>query len=411
MAKKTNKTSHVLNLITNGTPSEPESENPPSLAQEPEQEKTGPGNTSGQASMEAVVMREADATKEHAAALRENAAALRESAAAIREAVGPLEEGEARMEGEVPTEVKIPVMDQTPSEGPFPAEGQIFSERPLPSEAPPLPGAGELTGSEEMSGYPDKVVEAAVLAAEPEKPLAQQETSSDITERPVKEPSMRPVTSGEKTVIVVNKSGENDKLSNEILNQLTSHLEEETKIKQEVKERQEAQEKQKIQETQEPVEKQESIEEQESAEKQGAMEEQESAEKQEAEEKQEATEKQESTVMPEAMEAQGSMEQQESGEQHEVYRMVNVMEQIMEHTDLEKQMRTYDVCMCSRCRVDVKALILTRLPAKYVVVDESSVAPIIGYYENKFKVRVLTEVIKACMDVKEKPRHGRPEIL
>lgn len=89
------------------------------------------------------------------------------------------------------------------------------------------------------------------------------------------------------------------------------------------------------------------------------------------------------------------------------YHMVNVMEQILKRMNLKQYLKQYDVCMCSRCQADVMALILTRLPAKYVVVDESSTAPIIGFYENKFKVRILTEIIKACMDVKENPRHDR----
>ena len=76
------------------------------------------------------------------------------------------------------------------------------------------------------------------------------------------------------------------------------------------------------------------------------------------------------------------------------YHMVNVMEQILRRMNL-----------CSRCQADVLALILTRLPAKYVVVDESSTAPIIGFYESKFRVRILTEIIKACIDVKDHPRH------
>ena len=89
------------------------------------------------------------------------------------------------------------------------------------------------------------------------------------------------------------------------------------------------------------------------------------------------------------------------------YHMVNVMEQILKRMNLKQYLKQYDVCMCSRCQADVMALILTRLPAKYVVVDESSTAPIIGFYESKFKVRILTEIINACMDVKENPRHDR----
>ena len=83
----------------------------------------------------------------------------------------------------------------------------------------------------------------------------------------------------------------------------------------------------------------------------------------------------------------------------------NVMENIITRMDLKKYMEQYGVCRCSRCCADVKALILTRLPSKYVVAQEDSVAPMIGFYENKFKVRIFTEILKSCLQVKEEPRH------
>ena len=92
--------------------------------------------------------------------------------------------------------------------------------------------------------------------------------------------------------------------------------------------------------------------------------------------------------------------------EQEACHIENVMENIITRMDLKKYMEQYGVCMCSRCCADVKALILTRLPSKYVVVHEDSVAPMIGFYENKFKVRIFTEILKACLQVKEKPRHG-----
>lgn len=93
--------------------------------------------------------------------------------------------------------------------------------------------------------------------------------------------------------------------------------------------------------------------------------------------------------------------------------MVNVMEQIVKGMNLCRYMEQYEVCLCSRCQADVLALILTRLPAKYVVVAACPTAPIISFYESKFRVRIITEIIKACIDVKENPRHGRldPDIM
>lgn len=95
----------------------------------------------------------------------------------------------------------------------------------------------------------------------------------------------------------------------------------------------------------------------------------------------------------------------DQGTGQEEYHIVNVMENIVAHTDLKKYMSQYGVCSCSRCCADVEALILTRLPSKYVVAHKASVTPMMGYYENKFRVRIFTEILKACLQVREKPRH------
>lgn len=88
-------------------------------------------------------------------------------------------------------------------------------------------------------------------------------------------------------------------------------------------------------------------------------------------------------------------------------RIVNVMEDIIKRTNLKKYMEQYGVCMCSRCQADVQALILTRLPAKYVVVQKSAAAPMISFYENKFKIRIFTEILKSCVQVRDIPRHDQ----
>ena len=92
-------------------------------------------------------------------------------------------------------------------------------------------------------------------------------------------------------------------------------------------------------------------------------------------------------------------------EPEEEYHMVNVMESVIKRAGLVKHMKEYGVCTCSRCQADVMALVLTRLPSKYVIVDETAANPMISYYESRFRMRILTEIIKSCMDVKDKPRH------
>lgn len=253
MPRKTNKTSHVLNLITNGSASEQEAA--------------------------------ADEKKEEA---------QQEKKVAVTEAT----QGESSKE--------------TAQGGASKETSQGGGLKETAQGGPPKETAqGGLPKETSQGGAPRETSQGGSPG----------ETSQGGTNP--KESVSRITANGDKTVIVVNETSQNDNISNKILDRLTDQLEEEI---------------------------------------------------------------------------QGKLDH---------YHMVNVMEQILMRMNLKQYMKQYDVCMCSRCQADVMALILTRLPAKYVVVDESSTAPIIGFYESKFKVRILTEIIKACMDVKENPRHDR----
>ena len=87
------------------------------------------------------------------------------------------------------------------------------------------------------------------------------------------------------------------------------------------------------------------------------------------------------------------------------YRVVNIMEEILTPELILDVLKSNDTCTCSRCQADVKALMLTRLPPKYIVADNTAVPMLLTYYHNKFRVAVLSQSIRACMDVKEHPRH------
>lgn len=92
-----------------------------------------------------------------------------------------------------------------------------------------------------------------------------------------------------------------------------------------------------------------------------------------------------------------------------MYRMVNVMEEILSPDVIRREMEKYGVCMCSRCQADVLALLLTRLPSKYIVANTPAIPPLLSYYRSKYRVNLLTQAIKACLEVKEHPRHDRKE--
>lgn len=130
-----------------------------------------------------------------------------------------------------------------------------------------------------------------------------------------------------------------------------------------------------------------------------------------AEQPQEQAEQpQEQAEQPQANAGVAVQEKQEEPEQKNQqkrlsYRVVNVMEEILTPELILDALKSNDTCTCSRCQADVKALMLTRLPPKYIVADNTAVPMLLTFYRNKFRVAVLSQSIRACMKVKEHPRH------
>ena len=87
------------------------------------------------------------------------------------------------------------------------------------------------------------------------------------------------------------------------------------------------------------------------------------------------------------------------------YRVVNIMYEILTPELILDALKSNGTCTCSRCQADVKALMLTRLPPKYIVADNTTVPMLLTFYRNKFRVAVLSQSMRACMEVKEHPRH------
>jgi len=83
----------------------------------------------------------------------------------------------------------------------------------------------------------------------------------------------------------------------------------------------------------------------------------------------------------------------------------NVMKALVE-AKADKYIQLFGLCTCSRCRTDVIALALTRLPAKYVVATQADLVPLLSMYEGKYNATVVSQVMRACNTVSEKPRHN-----
>lgn len=86
-------------------------------------------------------------------------------------------------------------------------------------------------------------------------------------------------------------------------------------------------------------------------------------------------------------------------------RMINVMEYLVSQK-VEYYARMFQLCCCPRCLADSMALALSRLPAKYVVLPEQSYRPMLSFLEAKFDSMVTAQVIYACKQVLEAPRHN-----
>ena len=83
---------------------------------------------------------------------------------------------------------------------------------------------------------------------------------------------------------------------------------------------------------------------------------------------------------------------------------LNVMQALVEDK-ADKYIKTAGVCPCPRCRIDVIALTLSKLPSKYVVLQRSDTVPMLSVYENRYSANVLSQLMAACEIVKKHPRH------
>ena len=88
------------------------------------------------------------------------------------------------------------------------------------------------------------------------------------------------------------------------------------------------------------------------------------------------------------------------------YICFNVTQALVEDK-AEKYMKMFGMCTCNRCRIDVIALALSNLPAKYVVAKPKDMIPRLSMYEAKYSAAVITQVMKACKKVIELPHHKR----
>lgn len=90
------------------------------------------------------------------------------------------------------------------------------------------------------------------------------------------------------------------------------------------------------------------------------------------------------------------------------YVSINVMQALVEEK-VDKCMAEAGMCTCPRCRIDVMALTLSRLPSKYVVLQSNDTLPMLTVYANRYATTITSQLMAACQRIKENPRHSDNE--
>lgn len=81
--------------------------------------------------------------------------------------------------------------------------------------------------------------------------------------------------------------------------------------------------------------------------------------------------------------------------------VVNTMESLV-LGKLGSVLSRFQCCRCDRCKKDIVALALNKLPAKYRVFPESTIPPDI---DPQLNAQIVTALIQAVIQVRAKPRH------
>ena len=83
----------------------------------------------------------------------------------------------------------------------------------------------------------------------------------------------------------------------------------------------------------------------------------------------------------------------------------NYMEDIVKN-ELEKLFSDIkDTCKCEKCKLDIIALALNRLPGRYVVSAKGRVYAKLSEVNAQFQVDVMASLTKAILQVSKNPQH------
>lgn len=86
----------------------------------------------------------------------------------------------------------------------------------------------------------------------------------------------------------------------------------------------------------------------------------------------------------------------------------NIMQVLVEEK-APAYIKKFGLCSCKQCQADVKALTLTNLVPKYVVLSKLDRIPMLTVYEGRFNSTIFAQLTRACKVVMDHPHHDRKE--
>lgn len=90
-----------------------------------------------------------------------------------------------------------------------------------------------------------------------------------------------------------------------------------------------------------------------------------------------------------------------------MFQLINVMEVLVDETIDEILRANKDICGCARCRLDLAAVALNKLPANYVVTTEGEVLKRTNSLKQQFKVDIIRCLTEALEVVSKNPHHPK----
>ncbi|MCH5185324.1 MAG: late competence development ComFB family protein [Oscillospiraceae bacterium] len=85
----------------------------------------------------------------------------------------------------------------------------------------------------------------------------------------------------------------------------------------------------------------------------------------------------------------------------------NLMETVVE-SKIKELIPMVDCCKCEKCRMDITAYVLNKLPAKYVSTEKGALFAELDMLDNQHEADVMTHVLKGIELIAQNPHHWTP---